>query len=102
MPMAQPPSLAPIQGKSDSDRYVYDAKGNAVYDLKYKMYLTQPPPVPTATRNEDTPRVYATQPPPPPTHPAPASSSGYWAIDPTTGQQYYVVDRDGRGVQWGP
>lgn len=99
-PAQMMPQVIPVQEKPDPDRYVYDNQGNPVYDLKYKVYLTQPPPVVAAARNEETPRVYATQPPSAPAHSVAAPPTGYWAVDPTSGQQCYVVD--GRIVQWAP
>ena len=84
------PQMIPAHEKPDPERYVYDSQGNPYYDLKYKMYLTQPPP---ATRSEETPRAYATEPP------ASAPAPGYWAVDPASGKQYYVIN--GRS-QWAP
>ena len=109
------PQVAPTHEKPDPERYVYDSQGNPYYDLKYKVYLTQPPP---AARSEETPRVYTTEPPATGywpvdpasgkqysespavlAHPASAPTPGYWAIDPASGKQYYVVN--GR-AQWAP
>lgn len=90
------PQVTPTHVKPDPERYVYDNQGNPYYDLKYKIYLTQPPPAP---RSEETPRVYTTEPPAVPAHPASVPTPGYWTVDPASGKQYYVVN--GR-AQWAP
>lgn len=94
---SHPPQVAaPTHVKPEQERYVYDSQGNPYYDLKYKIYLPQPPP---ALRSEETPRVYTTEPSAVPAPPASAPTPGYWAIDPVSGKQYYVVN--GR-AQWAP
>ncbi|KAF8429184.1 hypothetical protein EV426DRAFT_211810 [Tirmania nivea] len=94
-PSQMAPQMIPAHEKSDSERYVYDSQGNPYYDLKYKVYLNQPPP---AARSEETPRVYTTESPAVLAHPA-SVPTGYWAVDPASGKQYYVAH--GR-AQWTP
>ena len=74
-------------------QFVYDHLGNRVYDLLEKKYLI---PQPRQLRMEDPTKGYPSS-----TQPGgqPVAPDGYWATDPTTGQQYFVVD--GRIIQLG-
>lgn len=101
-PVQMTPQVILASEGSDAGRYVLDGQGNRVYDLKYNMYITQPPPVVPvpATRNDETPRVYATEPPTTMSPPVVAPATGYWTVDPVSGRQCYVINN--QIVQWGP